>query len=141
MSRVISTQNLGTVRNRLSKSIVISLRELFKKQSQDSESRDLVAYIVIALKEINETVEAAVIPWEKRGYWVKTDKFRLEWGWALKSAERLRKSLNNSDWTEIVSQLVEVGLKLNKVNVSENHRMGKPWMGAYEEYQRLELDE
>ena len=50
-------------------------------------SRDLAAFIAISLEKIFETVETSVVAWEKKGYWVKADRFRLEWEWS-KNHER-----------------------------------------------------
>jgi hypothetical protein len=139
LSRVFSTQSIGTQRTRLSKSIVLSIREILKKQAFDQEIKELVAYIIIALLAIDETVEASIGPWEKRGYWVKADRFRLDWDWTVKLANKLKTELNNNNWDEIIPILIEVGLKFNKIQVSDRHRMGKPWLGAWDEYKSREL--
>lgn len=139
MSRVVSTQNLGTQRTRLSKSIVLAIREILKKQAFDSEVKEMVAYIVIALNAINETIDAAIEPWEKRGYWVKADKFRLKWNWVIKLSGKLKSEFNKKNWDEIIPLLIEIGMKFNSIQVSERHRMGKPWVGALQEYELQEL--
>jgi hypothetical protein len=74
MSRVINTQSVGKERNQLVKAIVISIRELMKQGKPDSVSKDLVAFIAIALETVSETIERTVTPWEKRNYWVKGEK-------------------------------------------------------------------
>ncbi len=38
----------------------------------------------LALEEINSNIDKSVEAWEKRGYWVKADKFRLDWEWSGK---------------------------------------------------------
>ena len=140
MSRVLSTQSIGTQRTRLSKSVVLSIREILKKQALDQEVRELSAYIVIALMAIDETVEASIGPWEKRGYWVKADKFRLNWDWTIKLAGKLQLELNNNNLEEIIPVLIEIAQKFSKIQVSDRHRMGKPWVGAWEEYKLRELN-
>ena len=139
MSRIVSTQSLGTQRTRLSKSIVLAIREILKKQVFDQEVKEMAAYIVIALMAINETIDAAIVPWEKRGYWVKADRFRLDWEWATKLSTKLKDEINNNNWDEVIPVLIEIGLKFNKIQVSERHRMGQPWVGALEEYELREL--
>ena len=143
MSRVVSTQSIGIQRTRLSKSIVLSIREILKKQAFDQKVKELVAYIIIALIAIDETVEASIAPWEKRGYWIKADRFRLDWDWTVKLSKKLKSELNKNNLDEIIPVLIEVGLKFNKIQVSEKHRMGKPWVGAWEEYKlrKLHLDD
>ena len=89
MSRIISTDNVGTERNRLLKAIVISIRELMKQSTVDATTKDLAAFISNALLAVHETVERSVIPWEKRDYWVKADKFRLEWAWTKEIGDEM----------------------------------------------------
>lgn len=140
MARVFRTQSLGTQRTRLSKSIVISIREIHKKQEFDQEIKEIIAYIVLALNSLEEMIDVTVQPWENRGYWVKADRFRLDWDWAKIYSANLRKELNADNWDEIIPILIKIGLKLQKIQVSVNHRMGKPWVGALEEYQLQELN-
>ena len=53
-----------------------------KQKEPDAHSYDLVAFIALALLEIDANIEKTVAPWEKRDYWVKADRFRMQWGWA-----------------------------------------------------------
>ncbi|HQC65019.1 MAG TPA: hypothetical protein PK459_07975, partial [Anaerolineaceae bacterium] len=78
-----------------------------------------------------ESVDASATAWEKRDYWVKADAFRMEWEWVLGSSERLKGTLLAKDWAQIASELIVVGQKLNKVQISPKNRIGEPWIGAY----------
>jgi hypothetical protein len=131
MSRVINTQSVGKERNQLVRAIIISIRELMRQDKPDSNTKDLAAFIVIALKAISESVERTVTPWEKRNYWVKADKFRQEWAWAGTLSNELNSVLLTEDWPAIAAIAVEIGSKLNHIEVSDRHRMGKPWVGAW----------
>lgn len=136
MSRVINLNKIGTQRTRLTKSVTLAIRELMSQHSPDQKSKDLVAYIVIALEAIYETVEQSVIAWEKRGYWVKADRYRMEWIWCQSYGERLKLSLIEEKWTEIIEQCIQIADKLKNINVSPNHRLGQPWNGAYEIFEQ-----
>lgn len=135
MSRVINTNKSGTERNRLAKSVVLAIRELMAQPSPDRKSMDLAAYIVLALEAINETVESSVAAWEKRGYWVKADRFRMEWLWSKTYSEELKKALLAGQWELIPEILVKVGSKLSDVKVSPRHRLGTPWVGAWAQFE------
>ena len=63
----------STLRNRLMKSIVLAIRELFKKSEFDDDSLDLISFIIVALNQINDTIEQSAVAWEKRNYWIKAD--------------------------------------------------------------------
>ena len=132
MSRIIHTDNIGTERTRLLKAIVISLRELVKQQTITSQTKDLAAFISNALLAVHDTVERSVLPWEKRDYWVKADKFRLEWAWTKELGDRFLEATREEDWGTIALLSAQVGQKLENVVVSDRHRMGKPWVGAWD---------
>lgn len=131
MSRLINTETAGKNRTRLSKEVVLSIRELMKQTSPDDTSKDLAAHIVLALQEIADGVETSVVAWEKRDYWVKADRFRMEWGWAQRQSDALRQSLKSEDWGNIALLAIQIGQKFSAVKISDNHRLGKPWVGAY----------
>lgn len=97
----------------------------------DDLSRDLAAYIVLALEQIMESVDQSVVAWEKRDYWLKADQFRREWNWAEKSYRTLSVSVLALDWSQIVPVIAELAQPLSKVQVSANHRMGEPWHGSW----------
>lgn len=131
MPRVINPDSAGKERRRLSKAIVLCIRSLARQPSISEESRDLVAYIVLALRRISAGIDASVAAWEKRDYWVKADRFRLEWAWADRSADELHQALLQEDWAAVARISTQVAEKFSKVKVSDNHRMGAPWVGAY----------
>lgn len=135
MSRVINTQGVGKERNRLVKAIVISIRELSKQEKPDSKTRDLAAFIALALNGVADTIERTVGPWEKRDYWVKADRFRREWAWAGKLGAEMEKAALNEDWAMVAATAGKVATNLGNVQVSPRHRMGKPWEGAWEQLQ------
>lgn len=136
MSRIIQTDGVGKERNRLLKAIVISIRELMKQSIVSSTTRDLAAFISNALLAVHDTVERSVAPWEKRDYWVKADKFRMEWAWTLDVGNRMLAATQDEDWGNVAILAAEVGQRLGKIKVSERHRMGKPWVGAWDLMQK-----
>ena len=136
MTRIIKTSTPGKERARLSKAIVITIREFMRQQEPDKHTRDMVAFIILALKEIAEGIDKSVAAWEKRGYWVKADKYRMEWLWAGQTSKKLQGAFKEENWAEIARILVEIMGQFEKIKVSDRHRMGKPWQGAYKEYKK-----
>ena len=120
MSRVINSESAGKDRTRLTKTVVIA-------------SRDLIACILMSLDEIYETVDASVEAWEKRGYWLKADHFRMDWQWTKLLADQMRPLVMSENYAELIPLIVQVLQALDTVKVSENHRLGTPWTGAWEE--------
>jgi hypothetical protein len=132
MSRVINPDSVGKQRAKLSKAIVLALRQLARQSDTGGETRDLAAFIAVALTSISQGIDASVAAWEKRGYWVKADKFRMEWAWSGPIAEKLRAAIAADDWATVAMLSAQVAQKLSKIQVADNHRLGKPWAGAYE---------
>ena len=131
MSRVINPDSVGKERTRLTKSIVLCIRELAKQAKVTSETKDMASFIALALQSISDGVDVSVAAWEKRDYWVKADKFRMEWMWAGSMAEKMKTAVLSDDWMSIASFLPQIASRFNKVEVSDNHRLGKPWENAY----------
>lgn len=131
MSRLIKTDTAGKDRTRLSKAIVLAVRELAKQRDINDEARDLAAFIALALKTISEGIDASVAAWEKRDYWVKADRFRMEWMWTGQYADKMKVALFTSDWATIAALMPQIAMKFSKIEISENHRLGKPWVGAW----------
>jgi hypothetical protein len=100
----------------------------------DSISRDLLAFIVLALEGIDKTVELTTSAWEKRDYWIKADKFRLEWEWAGRTAKELTVVILEDNWDEIPKIAIKIYQHVEDETISKNHRMGKPWTGAWDEF-------
>ena len=133
LSRLINPDSAGKDRTRLSKAIVLSVRELAKQKDITNETKDLAAFIALALQSISEGIDASVAAWEKRGYWVKADRFRMEWIWTGQYAEKMKTALLQDDWAAIAILMPQIAQKFSKVAVSENHRLGKPWLGAHKQ--------
>lgn len=131
MSRVINPDSAGKERTRLTKAIVISIRELAKQTEIGEEAQDLAAFIALALLTIAEGIDVSVLAWEKRNYWVKADRFRMDWSWASQMGEKMKIAVLDDDWASVVTISTQIAQKLQKVKVSEKHRMGRPWVGGY----------
>lgn len=131
MSPVINPDSVGKERTQLSKAVVIAVRELAKQKEVNEEAKDLAAFIALALKTVSEGIDVSVAAWEKRGYWVKADRFRMEWLWTGQVADKMKVAIFTNDWGTIAMLMPQIAQKFGKVVVSPNHRLGKPWTGAY----------
>jgi hypothetical protein len=138
MGRVINPDSAGKDRTRLCRAIVVTLREVAVRADISGDSRDMAAFIALGLEQIAAGIDTSVAAWEKRGYWVKADRFRMEWAWAGSLGPHLREALLADDWGSTASIMAEIAQRLSKVKVPAGHRMGKPWGGSYEALVRTE---
>ena len=132
MTRLIKTESGTTLRNKLLKSIIITIRELGKQSEVDSDTKDMIAFIIISLQEITDTIEEAVVAWEKRDYWVKADRFRLDWEWAIISSNGLYQALLGDDWASISSLIPIIAGKCRNIKLTSKSSSMKIWVGAYD---------
>jgi len=133
LSRIINPESAGKDRTRLSKAIVLAVRELARQTEVKQEAKDLAAFISLALKTISEGIDTSVAAWEKRDYWVKADRFRMEWLWAGQYSEKMKAAVHAEDWGTVAMLSAQIAQKFGKVMVSDNHRLGRPWAGAYKQ--------
>jgi hypothetical protein len=136
LGRIINPETAGKERTQLSKAIVLALRELMQQSEPNNTSRDLVAFIALALETIDGTIDSSVGAWEKRGYWVKADQFRMEWAWAGHTGQALRQALLAEDWGAVAQNAVKVAQKFNNIKLPQRNRLGEPWQGAYHQLRR-----
>lgn len=131
MSRLINGNNPGTERNQLRRTIAEALRRLMTKSKIDDEAKDLIALIVYSLRGIAAGVDQSASAWEKRDYFVKADKFRMEWSWAEKYANKLEVMLRGQLWGDLPMALAELAPKFSDITVTKYVRTEALWQGRY----------
>jgi hypothetical protein len=107
-----------------------------RQQDLSESSRDLAAFIGIALQDLYATVDSSVGAWEKRGYWVKAERFRMEWEWSQRQGDKMVSAIMIEDWGAVAQVAATTGQKLMKVSVPVRHKIGTPWVGAYQQLQK-----
>ncbi len=132
MSRVIKPGSASKERILLEKGIILAIRELSTQAGMNNTTRDLLAYIALSLKAIGETIEASVAAWEKRDYWIKADRYRMEWSWANSLGEEMQRAILDEDWARVVQITAQVTQKLSKIKIGTRNRLGTPWTGSYQ---------
>jgi len=131
MSRVIKTEGGASLRNKLMKSIALTLRELATQTNINDETRDMVAFICLCLSVIDSTIQDSVSAWEKRGYWVKADHFRLDWEWVSIKGNVLKEAILSEDWNEIRSILPYLINQCRQIKISSSKKKTALWQGSY----------
>jgi hypothetical protein len=132
LGRVINTENAGKDRTHLVKAIVLTIRELAQQREPGIDARDMAAFISLALEKVFKTIEPTVSAWEKRGYWVKADKFRLEWTWAEDYSQKMRDAVMKDDWLAVSQIATRIAQKLGGITIPIGHHIGTPWVGAWD---------
>jgi len=97
VSRVIRPDSAARSRTRLMAAIAHALRQASGGPLPTSEQQDLLAFIELALQEISQSIDATVSAWERRGYWLKADRFRRDWSWVASAEKRIHDALLAND--------------------------------------------
>jgi len=131
MSRVINTDSPGKIRSQLRRTIAEILRHLMFKREIDEEARDMAAALVFSLRGIAETVEQTVEAWENRDYFMKADRFRLEWEWVSPAAKRLKEVVVNNRWEELPRELAALVPYFGDIRIAKMTRPPETWKASY----------
>lgn len=130
MSRIINPDGVGKQRKIYSRAVVLSIRELLIQPEPNDITLDLASFIVLTLKEISSNIDRTVAPWEKRDYWVKADRFRMEWEWTKALGEKMQQAVLEEEWQIIAASAAKIGERLANVKLPKKHGLGTPWIGA-----------
>ncbi len=132
MSRVINVNSPTKIRNHHRRTIAEILRHLSLKQEFDAEAKDMAAFMVFALQEIYDVSETTATAWEKRGYWMKAERFLREWRWSIETAANMDDVMRH----EAFDLLPELGAGLfhrfSDIQLKRMLRKPETWQGAYE---------
>jgi hypothetical protein len=134
MSRIISTEGPGKIRNQHRRTIAEALRRLSLKQNLDDEVKDLAALIVFCLHRIADTVEQTTEAWDKRDYYLKADRFREGWRWVEPLADQLGAVIYDGRWDALPGVLVQLMPYFADVTIKQMTRKPSLWKGAYEKF-------
>ena len=118
------------------KGVALALRQLALRSAVDDETRDLVAFMALALNEIHANIDTTCQAWEKRDYWLKADQFRRDWAWAGKTADKLERVVLGDEWQNLAELVPALAKNLEKVNLPKRNTLGTPWVGAFTQLRR-----
>lgn len=137
MSRTFRTQSLHSQRQRLLKLLAYTLRALLVHGQRDAEAKDMAAFLALILDDIQHLVETTTAAWEKKGFWLKADRFRHEWAWAPMYRDRIYMALTREDWDELAGLIAQLFGKVSTVDLPKRPRWKeRPWEGAWASLQK-----
>jgi hypothetical protein len=136
LSRLINPDGVGKQRTQLMKALALALRALATRSEIDDETRDLVAFLALALNEIHETIDVTCLAWEKRDYWLKADQFRRDWAWAGRLGDKIERVVLGEQWQDLGPRMAELSSHLQKIDLPKRNTLGTPWKGALARLQR-----
>ena len=131
MSTVINPESAAKFRKKLLQHVALALRASASEEGAQGEYKDILAFIVLSLQAITSSVDQTAIAWEKREYWIKADRFRLDWKWAEDAETSLAQALKVKDWKAAARVGSDLAVRLKDVHVSNRMAKTQPWVGAW----------
>jgi len=128
MSRIISTEGPGKIRNQHRRTIAEALRRLSQKSQLDDEAKDLAAIIVFSMHAIADTVDQTIDAWERRNYYLKAERFREKWRWLEPITDELSAVVGGS------SEGPRLTPHFADIKIRQMTRKPVLWQGAYEKF-------
>lgn len=132
MSRVINTDSPGKRRNQLMRTCAELMRHLSQKTDVDDETKDMLALLVICLRQIEAGIDESAQAWEKRDYWMKSEEFRQRWRWAGEMAEQLHMVVIEEQWGKMPEMMIKLVPHFADITVNKFTRKPSLWKGAYQ---------
>lgn len=132
MSRVINTNSPTKIRNFNRRTIAEILQLLGRKTEFDKESKDMAAAIIYALRNIYETADTAAQAWEKKGYWMKAERFLRQWEWTKDAAANLEDVVREEAWDLLPQLLMDIFPYFADIEIKSLTRKSDTWQGSYQ---------
>lgn len=132
MSRVINTDSPGKRRSQARRSTAEIIRYLSRKSAMDDEARDMAAELVYLLREIKATVDESVVAWEKRGYWLKSERFLRDWEWIPELAANVEDVVRNQAWDLLPELVVDLAPHFDDIKIKSYTRKPDQWQGTFQ---------
>ncbi len=132
MTRVINVDGPGKLRSQLMRTAAEIIRRLSLKHEVDDETRDMTALLVYCFRQIDVGIDESVRAWEKRDYWVKAEKFRLQWAWVKQAADDLDQIVGAEDWDELPPALIRLLPQFSDIKIAKFTRKPSLWQGTYQ---------
>jgi hypothetical protein len=98
------------------------------------EQKDLLAFMLAALGQITTSIDQSASAWEKRGYWLKADRFRRDWAWTSQSIDFLTIALREDDWAAAASACSIIARQVQNIKLPKRQNAQRPWEGAWQKW-------
>ena len=134
MSRVIKPESAASMRNHLLRQVATVLHEGRSDNLSEQDFQDMVAFIVLALRQIIISIDQTTTAWEKRGYWLKADRFRLDWNWVNLSSQKLEAILEENRFQEAYQVLGELAGGMQGIQPRKSLQ-ARFWVGSWKQWE------
>lgn len=136
MSRVIRSESGSQARMKMLKQVAYALQASMGEEKTQEEQNDLLAFMLAALERVASSVDQSASAWEKRGYWLKADRFRRDWSWVSQSIDSLSAALREEDGGAAAIACSLIAPHIQNIKVPKRMQVQRPWEGAWNHWKR-----
>lgn len=127
MSKIIQLDSPLCERTFLMRYGALAIRALGQQQVINEQAKTICIFFANVLARIDENVEKTCSAWEKRDYWMKADKFRLEWEWAKHYSTEVRTIINYDQWEKLPGIIEKLVPHFANTKIPQKMYLEKPW--------------
>jgi hypothetical protein len=98
------------------------------------EARERLAFLALCLAEVQRSLEETIEAWEKRGYWVKADRFRAEWHWVEEALTRVTPALRSGELGAGFEAAGQLDGRLPPPRPTRSQDREPVWKGSWERW-------
>jgi hypothetical protein len=132
MGRVIQTGDTPAKRrNAAMRSSAEVIRLLAERPGIGEEEKDMIAFLIMNLREVYQTIEDSAQAWDERDYWRKSEGLRAKWRWSHLAADKLEELALDGRWHEIPMEIIALVPHFSGVTINTITRDSDWWVGAY----------
>jgi hypothetical protein len=132
MGRLINPDNPGKRRNQQMRTCAELLRHLTQQNGVNDNSKNMLAMLVLSLKDIADGIDESTVAWEKRDYWVKAEEFRERWRWTTELGAELSNIIFEERWDDVPAILIKLFPYFSDIKVTKLTRNETLWHDAYD---------
>jgi len=111
-----------------------ALRYASETDIKENEQRDILVFLLLSLRSIDNLNEKTITAWEKRGYWVKADRYRMQWSWVNKALKELDANITSDNLQASTLTAAHLAQYLTDIQLSKRKRSMRPWINAWNEW-------
>jgi len=129
MSRIVRPDSPARMRASILEAVRVTLAAL--DLGTHAEQRDRLAFLVLALRQLQASVEQTAEAWERRSYWVKVEQFRRAWSWVGQGAQAVGDPLLRGDAGLAQKAARALEVRLPPARPTRARDLAALWTGAY----------
>lgn len=135
LSPIVRPESAARLREKILQTTALAIRHAATQSPSSSDRHDVIAFIVLALQQVSESIETSAAAWEKRGYWLKADRFRRDWLWVERLRGQIETALRNQDFAAAGDGIGQLSGHLAGVKIPTRMQRTMPWQGSWERWQ------